>query len=61
MKGNESYYGLSTKPYKKCIVCGTINDGYRKYCFCCNRSLDISKIGLTTSTERIDMSGLYSK
>lgn len=41
------------EPYKKCIICGTLNDSYREYCFCCNRSLQIKIIGAATSTEKV--------
>lgn len=41
------------EPYKKCIICGTLNASYREYCFCCNRSLQIKTIGTTTSTEKL--------
>lgn len=47
------------EPYKKCIICGTLNDKYREYCFCCNRSLRIKTIGAGTSTEKIQKEKTY--
>lgn len=39
------------EPYKECIVCGTLNDDYREYCFRCKRSLETKTIGAGASTE----------